>query len=101
MAAGPELLLAPSAVPLAIKKLSSDIAVVFLDGIDTALQVPGQRPNPPGDQMLRQLYQNNMLADAVTKARSEGRFPVCFSGGCNSSIGVVGGIDDQTRYVLV
>jgi len=43
--------------------------------------------------MILQQYQNNALASAVKAARSSGRFPVYFSGGCNSSIRVVGSID--------
>ena len=44
--------------------------------------------------MIRQQYQNSAMADAVKATRSQGRFPVCFFGGCNSSNGVVGGCDN-------
>ncbi|KAK6381522.1 hypothetical protein LTS17_004580 [Exophiala oligosperma] len=95
MARGPEVLLAPSAVPTALKEISKDIDLVFLDNEDDPKRGPDDvRPVSPGDQMIRQLYQNNALAAAVKAARSKGRFPVCFSGGCNSSLGVIGGIDD-------
>ncbi|KIW11855.1 hypothetical protein PV08_09128 [Exophiala spinifera] len=95
MARGPEVLLAPSAVPAALKEMSTDIDLVFLDDLDDPKTGPNDvRPVLLGDQMIRQLHQNNALAAAVRAARSNGRFPVCFSGCCNSSLGIVGGIDD-------
>lgn len=98
MARGPEVLLAPTAVPAEIAKITSDIDLVWLDGLDDPENMPAGavRPTPPGDQMIRQLYQNNALAEAVRKARKQGRFPLCFSGGCNSSLGVISGINDPS-----
>lgn len=96
MARGPEVLLDPAAVPAGVAKINNDVKLVWLDDLDDPENMPpgALRPTPPGDQMIRQLHQNNALADAVRAARKEGRFPLCFSGGCNSSLGVISGIDD-------
>jgi arginase len=95
MARGPEVLLAPDAAPAAFRAAFDNVDLRFLDDLDDARPAaPGDRPMSPGDQMVRQLVQNNGLASAVREEVARGRFPVVAAGGCNSSIGVVGGLDD-------
>lgn len=94
MAKGPELLVESGAVPEAIRAWCDDVEVVWLDDLDEPVTVPGGTPLPPGDQMTRQLAQNNGLATAVREAVAQGRFPVVSAGGCNSSLGIVSGLSE-------
>lgn len=101
MARGPELLVESGAVPDAIKGWCDDVEVVWLDHLDEPHSSPGEVPKlPPGDQMTRQLAQNNGLASAVRDATARGRFPLVSAGGCNSSIGVVAGLADSELSIF-
>jgi arginase len=96
MARGPEVLLADDAAPSHLRQLFSDVDVTWLDELDDPQPQPdGKRPLPPGDQMIRQLVQNTALAATVRDAKANGRIPIVAAGGCNSSIGVVGGLADN------
>lgn len=94
MARGPEILLAPGAVPTAVGAWTDNVTLTWLDNLDEPVTEPGATPLSPGDQMTRQLHQNNGLARAVAEAKGMGRFPVICAGGCNSSLGVVAGLSD-------
>ncbi|MFT4081488.1 MAG: arginase family protein [Nocardioides sp.] len=96
MACGPEVLMASDAVPSRVGDWCEDVERVWLDDLDEPEDPPQQgRPTwPAGDQMTRQLAQNNGLARAVREATSRGRLPVISAGGCNSSLGVVAGLSD-------
>lgn len=94
MARGPELLVDSGAVPGAISSWCEDVETVWLDGLDEPPARMGHVPLPPGDQMTRQIAQNNGLADAVRHTVAQGRFPVVAAGGCNSSLGIVSGLED-------
>lgn len=96
MARGPEVLLAEDAVPRALREAGSAAAELrWLDHLDDAAPWTGEGPPlSPGDQMVRQLVQNRGLAEAVRQEKSRGHLPVSIAGGCNSSLGVVAGLDD-------
>lgn len=94
MARGPELLVQSGAVPDAIATWCDDVETVWLDDLDEPPNRLGDVPLVPGDQMTRQIGQNNGLADAVRDAVARGRFPVVSAGGCNSSLGIVSGLSD-------
>ncbi|MDR6144077.1 arginase [Microbacterium foliorum] len=96
MARGPEVLLAADAVPSELTSSGADAPVVtWLDHLDDAAPWDGRSyPLSPGDQMVRQLVQNRGLAAAVQQEKAADRLPVVIAGGCNSSIGVVAGLDD-------
>lgn len=95
MARGPEVLLGPGAAPEAFDRAFGPTEIEWLDDLDDAkANDPGARPMSPGDQMVRQLVQNNGLSAAVRDAKARGLLPVVAAGGCNSSIGTVGGLDD-------
>lgn len=93
MAGGPDVLLGPHAVPDAVAAAGWDFELMMLDDLDDAVRPHADGvPASPGDQMVRQQIQNAGLGAAVRAARDAGRLPVCFSGGCNSSIGMVSGL---------
>lgn len=98
MALGPERLLADDQVPARLRQVFSDVEVVWLDDVDepsAAYDGGDFRRLPRGDQMSRILVQNTRLAGAVRQARSSGRLPVVSAGNCSSSLGMVGGLDDE------
>lgn len=95
MAHGPEVLLAEDAIPAKLDWAGAEWSLRWLDDLDDAPPSgPGEFPLSPGDQMVRQLVQNRGLGHAVREAKRDGHLPVVAAGGCNSSLGVVSGLDD-------
>lgn len=99
MALGPHVLLADDAVPALMREAFTDVEKVWLDDLDEASARDfGDDPRllPPGDQMVRQLVQSSGLSRAVSAAIADGRFPVVSAGNCNTALGMVGGVDDES-----
>lgn len=102
MAVGPEVLLSEQNAPAAFASEFESVELVFLDQADQATdkETGGDfRLIPAGDQMGRILVQNIHLANAVRKARADGRIPIVSAGTCSSSFGVIGGLGDTKEAV--
>ena len=102
MAAGPEHLLDPSALPAALAAHFDDVEAELIEDADDATDEDNGgdfRVLPRGDQMARVLVQNMHLARRVARACARGRFPLIAGGTCSSALGAVGGIGGTGRRV--
>lgn len=94
---GVKSLLHPEAVPRLMGEAgfhSTTEWIVDVDEPDDRHHNGDPRMLPPGDAMGRMQAQNITLAAHVRGAREAGRFPAVVAGNCNSSLGVVAGLDD-------
>lgn len=102
MAAGPERLLDPAALPAALDAHFADVETELIEDADDATDEDNGgdfRVLPRGDQMSRVLVQNMHLARRVAAARARGRFPLIAGGTCSSALGSVGGIGGSGKRV--
>ncbi|GAA1612841.1 arginase family protein [Leucobacter chromiireducens] len=89
---GPLVLLDDEQVPARLREQGITPDTVWVDAAEpeeSSLQLP------PGNEMTWYLNQVYALRERVAEARDEGFVPVLSSGNCNTSLGVIGGINDE------
>lgn len=95
--AGPLALLAADRLPM---RLAEEQVAYSLAWVDADEPSGGTIQLPEGDQLARYLQQNYVIQELVKEARSKGEFPLLSSGSCTTSLGVLGGLDDDGVGVI-